>query len=60
MIKHNITLFSENSLFRLLDDYGFKVFNVDYPYFETYHFNLNNLKKLFNKKQVYHHFMEIL
>ena len=50
--KTHITLFSENSLFRLLDDYGFKVFNVDYPYFETYHFNLNNLKKLFNKKQV--------
>ncbi|WP_440928168.1 class I SAM-dependent methyltransferase [Candidatus Pelagibacter sp.] len=50
--KTHITFFSENSLYRLFDDYGFEVFNVDYPYFETYHFNLNNLKKLFNKKQV--------
>ena len=50
--KTHITFFSENSLYRLFDDYGFEVFYVDYPYFETNHFNLNNLKKLFNRKQV--------
>ncbi len=44
----HITYFSENSLFRMLDTFGFKIFNVDYPYFSTSHFSLQNLKKLFN------------
>ena len=33
-------------LFRMLDTFGFKIFNVDYPYFSTSHFSLQNLKTL--------------
>ena len=47
----HISFFSENSLFRMLETYGFQITNIDYPYFETPHFNLSNLKKLFNKKK---------
>ena len=50
--KTHVSFFSENSLYRLLVDHGLNVSKVDYPYFETQHFNLNNLKKLFNKKKI--------
>ncbi len=50
--KTHISFFSENSLFRLLDDYGFDIEKVDYPFFETNHFNKANLNRLFNKKKV--------
>jgi 2-polyprenyl-3-methyl-5-hydroxy-6-metoxy-1,4-benzoquinol methylase len=43
----HISYFSENSLYRMLDTYGFKILRVDFPYFETQLFNINNLKKLF-------------
>lgn len=43
----HITYFSENSMFRMLDTFGFKIFHVDYPYFRTSHFSIQNLKKLF-------------
>ena len=48
----HISYFSENSLFRLLEDNGFKILKVDYPYFDTAHFNIKNLKKMFNKKSI--------
>ena len=47
----HISFFSDNSLFRMLDTYGFQILNIDYPYFETSHFNIKNLKKLFKKKK---------
>ena len=48
----HISFFSENSLFRLLDDNGFDVKEVDYPYFETDHFTKKNLIRIFNFKKV--------
>ena len=50
--KTHISYFSENSLYRLLEDYGFKVQSVDYPYFETEHFSKENLKRLFKTNKV--------
>ena len=47
----HISFFSEISLFRMLDTYGFQILKIDFPYFETSHFNIKNLKKLFNKKR---------
>lgn len=50
--KTHISYFSENSLFRLLDNSGFKVKKVDFPYFETQHFNKQNLNRLLMNKKV--------
>ena len=50
--KTHISYFSENSLFRLLEDFGFKVEYVDYPFFETDHFKKINLNKLFSTNQI--------
>jgi 2-polyprenyl-3-methyl-5-hydroxy-6-metoxy-1,4-benzoquinol methylase len=50
--KTHISFFSENSLFRLLDDSGFSVRKVDYPYFETNHFTKKNLIRIFDSKKV--------
>ena len=47
-----IFLFSENSLYRLLNKYGFSVEKVDFPFFETEHFNKKNLNRLFDNKQI--------
>lgn len=46
--KTHISLFSNDSMHRFLRYYGFRINNVEYPYFDTRHFNLTNLKKLFN------------
>lgn len=50
--KTHISYFSENSLYRLLNNCGFKVQKVDFPYFETQHFNKQNLSRLLNDKKV--------
>lgn len=50
--KTHISFFSENSLFRFLDDFGFNVLHVDYPFFETDHFSLANFKRLNDKQKV--------
>tara|TARA_B100001093_G_scaffold125521_1_gene118081 strand:- start:4567 stop:5403 length:837 start_codon:yes stop_codon:yes gene_type:complete len=50
--KTHISFFSENSLFRLLNKYGFNVEKVDFPFFETEHFNKKNLLRLLNEKKV--------
>jgi len=50
--KTHISFFSENSLFRLLDDFGFKINFVDYPFFETEFFNASNMMRLFNKNEI--------
>ena len=49
--KTHISFFSEISLYRLLDDSGFKVLNVDFPFFETEHFKKKNLIRLIDKKK---------
>ncbi len=43
------SLFSLDSLTRLLRDTGFILIDSDYPFFETNYFNKENLMKLFNK-----------
>ncbi len=50
--KTHISFFSENSLYRLLNKYGFSVEKVDFPFFETEHFNKKNLNRLFDNKQI--------
>ena len=49
--KTHISFFSENSLFRLLTICGYEIIKVDYPFFETEHFNKKNLLKLLNLKE---------
>jgi len=43
----HISLFSNDSMHRLLRDYDFDINKVEYPYFETEYFNKENLYKLF-------------
>lgn len=50
--KTHVSFFSENSLYRLLNDYGFSIEKVDYPFFETDHFNKSNLNRLFDQKKI--------
>ena len=48
----HISLFSNDSMHRLLRDHGFKIDHVEYPYFKTRHFTEDNLKALFNTSKV--------
>ena len=50
--KTHISLFSEFSLSRLLEDKGFKILNIDFPYFDTEHFNKKNLLRLLDAKKI--------
>ncbi len=49
--KTHISFFSELSMYRMFNDYGFKILKVDFPFFNTNHFNKKNLNKLFNQKE---------
>ena len=46
------SLFSNDSLSRLLRDTGFQLIDSDYPYFDTTYFNENNLLKMLNRDQL--------
>tara|TARA_B100000989_G_C19529422_1_gene468781 strand:+ start:520 stop:1266 length:747 start_codon:yes stop_codon:yes gene_type:complete len=46
----HISLFSLDSLKRLLRDKGFHITKIEFPYFEGPHFNKRNINKLFKKK----------
>ena len=50
--KTHVSLFSEDSLIRFLRDNKFKIFKIEYPFFETPFFNKKNLLKILTKKQV--------
>ncbi len=50
--KTHISYFSELSMYRMFNDFGFRILNVDFPYFKTEHFNKKNLNKLFLKNKV--------
>ena len=50
--KTHVSLFSEDSLIRFLRDNKFKIFKIEYPFFETPFFSKKNLLKILNKKQV--------
>ena len=62
--KTHISLFSLDSISRLLRDSSFKIKLIDFPYFETKYFNKKNLFRLFSTKKVsppfYGSFMTIL
>jgi len=48
----HISLFSNDSIKRLLRDYGFVINKVEYPFFETRHFTAENLMRLFDTSKV--------
>lgn len=48
----HISLFSNESMHRFLRDSGFLIEFVDYPFFDTRHFNEENLLKMLEKKGV--------
>jgi 2-polyprenyl-3-methyl-5-hydroxy-6-metoxy-1,4-benzoquinol methylase len=50
--KTHVSLFSNDSMHRFLRHYGFHIDSVEYPFFSTRHFNMNNLKKLFDTNTV--------
>jgi len=50
--KTHISLFSLDSISRLLRDSNFKIKLIDLPYFETTYFNKKNLFRLFSTKKV--------
>jgi len=50
--KTHISLFSDFSLKQLLEDYGFIVKKIDYPFFETEYFTEENLSRLFDVSKI--------
>ena len=50
--KTHISLFSQDSLIRFVRDNKFKIFQINYPYFDTPFFNKKNLLRIFNKKKI--------
>lgn len=48
--KTHISLFSSESLIRLVRDIGLEIIKIEYPYFEGPFFNKQNILKLFKKK----------
>ncbi len=49
--KTHISLFSDFSMYRMLDKMGFKILHIDYPYFQTEHFNVKNFLRLKDKRK---------
>jgi SAM-dependent methyltransferase len=50
--KTHISLFSAESLRRVLEDHGFSVEWEDYPFFDTRYFTRENLERLFDASQM--------
>jgi CMP-N-acetylneuraminic acid synthetase/2-polyprenyl-3-methyl-5-hydroxy-6-metoxy-1,4-benzoquinol methylase len=50
--KTHISLFSDFSLNELLKDNMFLIEKIDYPYFDTKYFNIENISKLFSDDKV--------
>jgi SAM-dependent methyltransferase len=50
--KTHISLFSAESLRRVLEDHGFSVEWEDYPFFDTRYFNRESLERLFDSNQM--------
>jgi SAM-dependent methyltransferase len=48
----HVSLFSSESMHRFLRDHGFSIIQVDYPFFGTRHFTLDNLQRLFDTGRV--------
>ena len=47
----HISLFSQETLIRLLRDKNFQITNLEYPYFEGPFFNKKNILRLFDKNK---------
>ena len=50
--KTHISLFSQDSLIRFVRKNKFKIFNINYPYFETPFFTKKNILKIFSKNKI--------
>lgn len=50
--QSHISLFSQDSLIRFVRYYGFKVIDIDYPFFETPFFKKKNILKILKKNSV--------
>jgi D-sedoheptulose 7-phosphate isomerase len=50
--ESHISLFTTHSLRRLLQDFGFEVDRVEYPFFKTRYFTAENLARLFDTSQI--------
>ena len=50
--RTHISLFSQDSLIRFVRKYGFKVFDINYPFFETPFFKKKLLLRMFDKSKV--------
>jgi 2-polyprenyl-3-methyl-5-hydroxy-6-metoxy-1,4-benzoquinol methylase len=49
--KTHISLFSQDSLIRLVRNYGFEIIEINYPFFETPYFNKKNLLRILDSKK---------
>ena len=62
--KTHISLFSTESITRLLIDNKFSVKKIDYPFFDTNYFTKKNLLRMFNRRKIsppfYGNFMTIV
>ncbi len=45
----HVSLFSTNSLIKMLEDYDFEIISIEYPYFETKYFTEENLLKMMDE-----------
>jgi SAM-dependent methyltransferase len=50
--KTHCSLFSDFSLSEMLRDFGFQVDRIEYPFFDTEYFTMENLKRLFDTQQM--------
>ena len=50
--KTHVSLFSDFSLKNLLEDFGFVVDRIEYPFFETKYFTNENLLRLFDTSKI--------
>ena len=46
----HVSLFSVDSMHRFLRDHGFKIYKVEFPFFDTAWFNKDNLMKVLNQE----------
>jgi len=50
--KSHISLFTTESMYCFLSDYGFEIEHVSYPFFETRYFTKENLLRLFDTSKI--------
>ncbi|MBI2062877.1 MAG: class I SAM-dependent methyltransferase [Candidatus Yanofskybacteria bacterium] len=48
----HVSLFTSFSLVKMLEDYGFEIMRVEYPFFDSAYFTKENLLRLFDNKKV--------